>query len=128
MPPPELNILLAEDSPDDVFFFQRALARTEVRAHLHVATDGAKVMDYLRGNGSRVPDVIFLDLKMPNQNGFEVLAWLKQNPAFGATKIFVLTSSVEPKERELAGNLGAEAYFVKPITPDQLSEVLKPGV
>lgn len=123
--PPELNILLAEDSPDDAFFFKRALARADVGAHLHIVTDGAKAIDYLTGKGENIPDIVFLDLKMPNLNGFEVLEWMKQNSVFGRTKVVVLTSSVEPKEREQAEQMGAAAYFIKPIKPEQLQEVLK---
>lgn len=125
MPRPErpLNILLVEDSADDVFFFKRSVARTEVPVKIQVAGDGTEAIEHLT-NGKGVPDIVFLDLKMPNQNGFEVLRWLKQNPALSATKIFVLTSSAEPKERELAQQLGADAYFLKPLSPDQLREAL----
>jgi CheY-like chemotaxis protein len=118
-----MNILLVEDSEDDVFFFKRSLARAEANVTIHVAGDGAKAIEYL-SKGKEVPDIIFLDLKMPNQNGFEVLEWLKKNPALASTKVFVLTSSSEPKERELAQQLGADAYFLKPLSTKQLREAL----
>lgn len=123
---PDLTIVLTEDSADDAFFFRRALARAGVPAKLvYTATEGGQIIEYLRGNKNPPPDVLFLDLKMPNQNGFDVLQWLRQNPALAKIKVVVLTSSIDAKDRETALQLGAAAFFTKPITADQLREVLK---
>src|SRR5688572_15353555 len=99
---PAQRILLVEDLEDDVFFFKRTFKRAEVDAEIEVAMDGAKAIDFLSRHADAPPDVIFLDLKLPNQNGFEVLAWLKQNPALANTKVYILTSSGEPREQQQA--------------------------
>lgn len=122
--PARLKILLVEDLEDDVFFFKRSFKRAEVDADLQVAMDGAKAIEYLSREGAPSPSVIFLDLKMPNQNGFEVLEWMRKNPRLSKTKIFILTSSPEPRERELAKELGAHDYFLKPLSAEQLREAL----
>ncbi|HZO52591.1 MAG TPA: response regulator [Bryobacteraceae bacterium] len=121
---PAQRILLVEDLEDDVFFFKRTFKRAEVYAEIEVATDGAKAIDFLTRHAETPPDVIFLDLKLPNQNGFEVLAWLKQNPALANTKVYILTSSGEPREQQQAKEMGADDYFVKPLLPEQLREAL----
>ena len=118
------KILLVEDSEDDVFFFKRTCKRAGIDPVLEVAGDGAKAIAKLEQSGAPKPDLIFLDLKMPNQNGFEVLEWLRKNPSLKNTKVFVLTSSAEPKERELAKQLGADEYFIKPLPPEQLRAIL----
>src|SRR5262245_25890328 len=101
MPHLELRILLIEDFEDDVFFFKRSLARAGIPAQVQVAGDGNRAAELLTGNGA-LPDVIFLDLKMPNFNGFELLQWLKEHPERRSPRVIVLTSSGEPHERAQA--------------------------
>jgi CheY-like chemotaxis protein len=120
-----LKILLVEDLEDDIFFFKRSFKRAEVDGELQIAVDGAKAIEYLSRETASGPDVIFLDLKMPNQNGFEVLEWMRKNPKLSKTKIFILTSSAEPRERELAKQLGAHDYFLKPLSAEQLREAIE---
>ena len=120
-----LKILLVEDSDDDVFFFKRSFKRTEYAGEVLVAPDGAEAIKLLTRQENPAPDIVFLDLKMPNQNGFEVLEWMRKNPKLAATKIYVLTSSSEPRERERAKELGADDYFLKPMASDQLREALQ---
>ena len=70
------TILLAEDSPDDEFFFKRALNTAGVKNPVVVVRDGAQVISYLKGEGifadrqtHPVPVVLFLDLHMPKISG-----------------------------------------------------------
>jgi hypothetical protein len=79
-------ILLVEDSPDDVFFFRRAVHKSGLSAVTHVAVDGVEAMDYLLNKGRFAdaaayppPDIMFLDLKLPHVNGFEVLEWMRRH-------------------------------------------------
>jgi CheY-like chemotaxis protein len=123
-PAEELQILLVEDSPDDVFFFKRALQKCGCAASLRVAEDGAKAVQFLQSNAGAVPQLMFLDLKMPNVNGFEVLEWLGQQPFRSAIRVIVLTSSEEPRERQLARALGAVGFITKPVSSEQLREYI----
>ena len=121
---PRPKILLVEDSEDDVFFFKRSLKRAQADVDLQVASDGSKAIAYLSHEGPPSPDAIFLDLKMPNQNGFEVLEWIRQHPPLSNAKVYILTSSSQPGERERAKELGANDYFLKPLAPDLLRDAL----
>jgi len=123
----ELTILLVEDSADDAFFFRRALNKTGLKAALHVAGDGEDAIDYLTnrgrfGDAARYlpPDVVFIDLKMPQMNGFELFEWIRAQFAETPFRALALTSSDEPQDRKRALDLGADGYFLKPITPDQI--------
>ena len=122
-----IKILLVEDDENDIFFFQRALSQAGANARVHVERDGAQAMDYLKGvqSGNQpTPDLIFLDLKMPNVNGFEVLAWLREQSFTDTLKVLVLTSSVLPKDMDTAVSLGADKCFTKPISPEALRDLL----
>lgn len=71
---------------------------------------------------SAVPDILFLDLKMPVMSGFDVLAWIKARPVFGRLKVVVLSGSNDAQDRVRAAELGAAHYLVKPINEEQLRE------
>lgn len=127
-----MTILLAEDSSDDVFFFRRALEKAGVPAVLHVAENGREAIQYLKKEGRFAdaanypqPEIIFIDLKMPEVGGFEVLSWIAQKLPAPAFQMIVLTSSDEPPDYQKALELGAHAYFLKPISPDQLATIIR---
>lgn len=121
--PLPVRILLVEDSEDDLFFFKRSLKQTGVDAQLVHQPDGRSAVEYLErvlaGNES-MPDLMFLDLKMPAFTGFEVLEWIAQRSLLRLLPVAVLSGSEQPGDVERALALGATAYFVKPILVQQL--------
>jgi CheY-like chemotaxis protein len=125
------TILLVEDNEDDVFAMRRALKLSHVANPLQVATDGQQAMDYLRGDGTYanreqfpLPFLIFLDLKLPYYTGFEILEWIRTQPALDSTVVIVLTGSAESRDKDKAYSLGARSYLVKPPTPETLRAIL----
>jgi len=126
------HILLVEDDPNDVFLMQRALSKTNLRLPMNVVMNGQEAIDYLSGEGKYsdrnvypMPQHLFLDLKMPFVNGFEVMEWLSKSRSLPQMDIFVLSSSPEERDRDRSQKLGAKAYLVKPPTPQMLLDVLK---
>jgi CheY-like chemotaxis protein len=112
-----------EDSEDDLFFFTRSLRQTGVDVDLVHQPDGRAAVGYLQrvlAGEERMPDLMFLDLKMPAFTGFEVLEWIGQHPPFRPLPVAVLSGSEQPGDVERALALGATAYFVKPILVQQL--------
>ena len=118
--------LLVEDSEDDVFFMQRAFRDAGLQNELHVVTDGEQAIEYLSGQNGFVdrekhplPDMIFLDLKMPGLNGFDVLRWIRKQGKCDVP-VAVLTSSPEEIDRRRARELGADCYLLKPPEPSMV--------
>ena len=78
------RILLAEDNPNDIELTLEALSEQNLGNRVDVVNDGVKVLEYLRCQSAYAerepldPLLILLDLKMPNMNGYEVLAELRQ--------------------------------------------------
>ncbi len=103
------TILLVEDNQSDVFLVGRAFHKAKVPHLLQVVEDGEQAVAYLSGAGpyadrSRFPLPLFvlLDLKLPRKSGFEVLEWLRRQPAIRRVPVVILTSSdhledVEPR-------------------------------
>jgi CheY-like chemotaxis protein len=125
-------VLLVEDNTQDVFLIQRAFRKASLNTRLHVVCDGEQAMTYLMGEGNYadrhhypLPTVVLLDLKMPRKSGFEVLAWLRQQPGLKRLPVVVLTSSGEAADVNRAYELGANSYLVKPVAFNALLEIVK---
>jgi CheY-like chemotaxis protein len=128
-------ILLAEDREDDVVLIRRAFAKGNVVNPLFVVRDGEEAISYLAGVGRYanrseypLPELLLLDLKMPKRDGFEVLRWIRNQPGLSALRVVVLTSSEELRDVNLAYQLGASSFLVKPVDFDhfvKISQALK---
>lgn len=121
MSAPDKIILLVEDAEDDIFIFRRALEQANVAYRLMVVRNGQEAMDYLSHAGKfsdqekyPLPALIFLDLKLPYVDGFDVLAWIRQQRELKSTVVVVLSGSDEVKDHQKAYTLGARSYLVKP--------------
>jgi DNA-binding response OmpR family regulator len=70
--------------------------------------------------GGRAPDLVFLDLKIPTFNGFEVLTWIRDQHFDPPLDVAVLSGSEHTTDVQRAHLLGATGYYVKPISIEQL--------
>ena len=126
----KVKILLVEDSPDDVFFFQRVLKKSgEECDYTHLA-DGGEAVELLESmarqeSSSSQSILMFLDLKMPVLNGFDVLSWIREKGFPHPLHVVVLSGSDDPRDRERAQALGAADYLVKPISMRRLEEEIR---
>src|SRR2546427_3822951 len=125
------KVLIAEDDPGDIFLLQRAFTLSGVPAGLYFVRDGQEAIDYLGGtatytdrNEFPLPDLLLLDLKMPRLNGFDVLAWLRQQPVLKRLLVTILTSSDQPQDINRAYDLGANSYLLKPHNSQELSDLV----
>lgn len=127
---PAPTVLVVEDDEDDFFLTERALRRFTRGKILHVES-GSAAIDYLGGRGSYanreehpLPDIVFLDLKMAQISGHDVLAAIRAQPPSPLPKIYVLTGSNEPRDREMVKNSGVAAgYLVKPLSAEHLAAI-----
>ena len=122
-------LLLVEDSDDDAYFFTRTLEKSGANCSFHHVTDGAQAIDFLenasRAEESSLPQIIFLDLKMPTVNGFEVLEWMNKQKFSSQIQVIVLSGSDYEEDKQRAARLGAAAYLVKPVKVEDLHRFLQ---
>lgn len=111
-----LNVLLVDDSEDDVVLALEALKTTPGLQVTHVAKDGMEAISYLRGltfEGDR-PDLILLDLNMPKLDGFQTLLVLQGDESLRGIPVVVLSASDWEDDVRRAYNCGAATYIRKP--------------
>jgi len=126
-------LLLAEDREDDVFFMERAIQRKQLPCILRAVTDGEQALEYLEGKGDfanrnafPLPSLVLLDIKMPKGDGFEALKRIRANHELARLPVVMFSTSKYQKEIDLAYDLCASGYMVKPSDPDELDKVLEP--
>ena len=114
-------VLLVDDLEDIKELMRIVFERSGYIQPLRFASDGEQAIAYLRGdNGSSnykqsgMPTVVLLDLNMPRKNGFEVLEWIRKQPALNQLCVCILSASSLPADIARAYDLGANAYLVKP--------------
>jgi CheY-like chemotaxis protein len=127
-----LLILVAEDDEDDLSLLKRAFMKCGVQLPVHSCRDGVEAIAYLRGEGKfedrtqfPFPRVLVTDLKMPRCSGFDLLEWLNKHPECGVIPTVVLSSSREERDVNRAFQLGANCYFEKPTTFDELCRIVQ---
>ena len=122
-PPRRPLVLLVEDSDDDAFLFSRTLRLAGFKGQVVHLSDGGVAIAYLEQvlfAGAPVPDLVFLDLKIPTFSGFEVLEWVRTQQFPRPLEIDVLSGSDDTVDRARALQLGAATYYTKPVVLPQL--------
>lgn len=120
-----IEVLLVEDSPDDVELTLRALREHNLANRVKVVSDGVEALEYLRPDDAQdppvdaYPKIVLLDLKLPRIGGLEVLRRLKASERTRLIPVVVLTSSREESDLVASYRYGANSYIVKPVDFEQ---------
>ena len=121
------TILLIEDDRVDIMTVQRALKKNAIGNPLYVARTGLEALSMLRGEDEHdaiSPALILLDLNLPKMSGIEFLHELRNDPQLKDSRIIVLTSSNEPKDRAAAFEYDVDDYIVKPHSFDEFTRAI----
>lgn len=114
-----IDVLVVDDNPDALRLFERYLAGT--RYHFLGAQTAAEALSLIE---TRSPPLVVLDLMMPGQDGWSLLARLRQQGAAGADRSPAVVVCSILGQKDLAFNLGADDLLLKPVTRQALLETL----
>ena len=117
------TILVVDDEPELVTLIRRILEKNGYR--VVCAYDGRQVFDVLK---KQRPDLILLDIMMPEMNGFEVLARLKGDRETSSIAVILLTARDEFQEMITGYDTGTDYYITKPFTRTQLIKGINRGL
>lgn len=132
MNPTHHHLLYVEDNHDDALLIQRVFKKMGNPCTVSWMEDGAAALAYLKGEGEfedrqkhRFPTLALLDIKLPRYTGLEVLEWIRSQGQLSALPVIMFSSSRNLEDIRRAYDLGANAYLVKAVGYDELTETLK---
>ena len=115
----EIDILLVEDEPGDVELTREGLAEAGMSVSLHTVDNGIKALRYLRREppfpDAVRPDLILLDLNLPQKDGRETLKEIKSDARLKSIPVVVLSTSDSDRDVMTCYDLGANCYLTKPV-------------
>ena len=86
------------------------------------AKDGAEALRKVKNSR---PDIVFLDIMMPELNGYDLCRIIKNDPDLKKTYVIMLTAQDQVDEREHGKEVGADDYIVKPFSPKEILAIIK---
>lgn len=121
------SVLIIDDDPIFNFLHTRMLSLGALAGEVQSALNGRQALTLLQNNSGPLPEIILLDLTMPEMDGFGFLEEVKNLdiPGIEDVPIVVVTSSINPKDSERVRALGVAHYLVKPIQLETLKEVFE---
>ena len=114
------RVLVVDDEPNIVMSLEFLMRRAGFEGQ--VARNGREALDALEG---AAPDLLLLDVMMPEFDGYEVCERIRARPEWNGTKIVMLTARGRELERERGLALGADAYVTKPFSTRDLVDKVK---
>ena len=120
--------MLVEDNPEDVAFTKIILRKAGLDRNLLVALDGKEAVEALvrlKESGSKTPDLLLLDINLPDISGIDLLTKLKRDSKLSLIPVVMLTGSNFDDDIQKSYDFGASTYLVKPISKDALMLVIE---
>lgn len=111
------KIVIADDEHKIIMTLEYAFRKNGYE--VFIARDGSEVLDILK---EEIPDIILLDIMMPNVDGYTTLAEIKKNEKLKNVKVIFLSAKSGEANIKKGLDLGADAYITKPYSIKKLME------
>lgn len=114
------RILLIEDEPNIIEAIRFILSRDGWAVDTH--SDGNTAIEAIK---TRSPEIIILDVMLPNRSGYDILQELRATEGISDTPVLMLTARGQVKDREMAEKLGANRFMTKPFSNSEVLEEIR---
>ncbi len=111
------SILIIDDSEDDILLTKMVLAKISREIRVDTALSGDAGLSFLRG-ATTPPSLIFLDLKMPKLDGFDVLREIRNDTRLRGIPVVIVTHSDLESDKEASFKAGANSFLNKSVDLD----------
>jgi two-component system, chemotaxis family, response regulator Rcp1 len=122
------SIVVVEDNPADVLLIRKALEEKGIECDLTCFENGEAALRNLSRQGRRAPDLILLDLHLPQADGIEVLGKIRGMPRLSEVPVVILTSSESLSDKQRTARIGAARYIRKPSRLEDFFREVGTGV
>jgi CheY-like chemotaxis protein len=112
--PKSVHLLLVEDSDSDTFLITQAARELSYDLQVERFVTAIAAIAGLQAGMQCIPHGALLDLNLPGGSGLDVLRAIRSNEQTHHLRVVVMTSSISARDREIADQLGVEAYLAKP--------------
>lgn len=127
-----IDILLVEDSADDIMITKRALKAAGIVNKMWIVRDGQEALDFLKREGEYsnmvnqpLPGLVLLDLNLPKVNGLEVLKIVKEDSNLCCIPIVMLTMSKREEDVVTGYQRGCNSFIQKPVEFETFIDVVR---
>jgi CheY-like chemotaxis protein len=124
-------ILIVEDYEDDAKLLQVLLTNCGIANPVRIVLSAEEAINYLAGgppfadrSAYPLPDVVFVDLKLPGMSGFDLLRWMKEHPELKHTFTVILSATGDLTSVQAAYALGANTFLIKPCRTADLENLV----
>lgn len=120
-----LNILLADDDEADRLLFTDAFSELDIKTVINTVKNGIELMERLRNDSIKLPDLLFLDLNMPGKSGLDCLKDIRSSGKLNDIMIVIYSTSGSERDIEDTFLSGANVYITKPDNFNVLRQTLQ---
>ncbi|HEY8401604.1 MAG TPA: response regulator [Cytophagaceae bacterium] len=122
---PEFNtVLLVDDDYVNNFVTEKLLRKSNLAKEIKSVRNGEEALTYLSELINDIPDLILLDINMPEMDGINFLKNFKKMILDRPVRVILLTASVDPSRKEKLHQLGFADIMIKPFTEEKLFAIL----
>ncbi len=123
-----MKILLVEDNPADIVLAKEAIKRNDMVCGIDVVETGEEALSYLKNcvenEGTNLPSIVFLDLKLPGKSGIEVLREIRSDDDLKKLPVAIISGGDEPAEIKKAKSMKIVSYLSKPPNQEKMNSLL----
>jgi DNA-binding response OmpR family regulator len=111
----DTKVLIVDDEPSILMSLEYLMKKEGY--HVHIARDGSEALEIIQ---REIPDILLLDIMMPNVDGYEVCKFVKNTPAYQHAKVVFLSAKSKEIDMQKGYDLGADLYIPKPFSTREL--------
>lgn len=119
------KIVLVDDDPDEESIFQIALDFLEIEYDFLYFEKAYDFMSYIEEEGNPLPDIVFVDMKMPQISGKDLIKKIRDNHKFDSMQAVIYTAHISEQDKNAMTAMGIYEFFIKPTEFSELTAMMK---